>query len=147
MQEDNNNYLINKLKQSITKNNMKHSKQREYIFETLIDMEHHSTPEELYDEIKIKNKAIGISTIYRTLSYLEKENLIKSISFGALGKKYEAVNQKQHDHIICNSCGEIVEFIDESINSIKEKILKTHNFRATKHGIELYGTCEVCQTK
>jgi Fur family ferric uptake transcriptional regulator len=144
---ENNYYLIEKFREAIAKNNMKNSKQREYIFQTLIDMKYHCTPEELYDKIKITNKTIGVSTVYRTLSFLEKESLIKSISFGVMGKKYEVSTQDKHDHIICHSCGDIVEFVDTKINTLISDILKENDFTPVAHSLELYGICITCQNK
>ena len=46
-----------------------------------------------------------------------------------------------HDHLVCLSCGEVVEFHDEDIESKQEKIAKKHGFKLINHSMSLYGLC------
>ncbi len=107
----------------------------------------HLTAEEIYNLIKIKepDSNIGIATVYRALSFLEEVDLIASIAFGSEGKKYESNAKAHHDHLICTSCGKIVEFVDEEIEKRQEKIAKQNNFKVTSHSMQLYGVCSACQ--
>ena len=94
------------------------------------------------------NDIIGIATIYRTLNFLEEVKLISSISFGKDGKKYESNSKDQHhDHLICTSCGKIIEFFDETIEKRQEEIAIKNGFQITDHTMQIYGLCELCQTK
>ena len=87
---------------------------------------------------------IGIATVYRALSFLEEVNLIVSIAFGTEGKKYESNAKAHHDHLICTSCGKIIEFLDNEIEKRQDKIAKKNNFKILSHSMQLYGTCEDC---
>jgi Fur family ferric uptake transcriptional regulator len=88
---------------------------------------------------------IGIATVYRALSFLEEVDLITSITFGTDGKKYESNSKSHHDHLICTSCGKIIEFIDEEIEKRQDKIAKKNRFKILSHSMQLYGICENCQ--
>jgi len=141
--------LLDKLRVVLKENGLKYTKQRELILETFFENNSHYTPEDLYILIKQKhpNLNIGIATIYRTLSFLEKSKIVSSISFGADGKKYELVLQEHHDHLVCTECGKIIEFHNETIEAQQELIAKEFNFKMTDHIMQLVGICQECQEK
>jgi Fur family ferric uptake transcriptional regulator len=139
--------LLDKFKTLLKENSLKFTKQRELILKFLYENEGHFTPEDIYMRIKksYPDITIGIATIYRTLTLLENEGMASSLSFGAQGKKYELGLKKHHDHLICTSCGEIIEFFDETIEQQQEKIAANFNFKMTDHTMKIIGLCESCQ--
>jgi len=139
--------LLDKFKALLKENSLKFTKQRELILKFLYENNGHFTPEDIYMRIKKSYPQIniGIATIYRTLTLLENEGIASSLSFGAQGKKYELGLKKHHDHFICTSCGEIIEFFDETIERQQEKIAEKFNFKMTDHTMKIIGLCETCQ--
>jgi Fur family ferric uptake transcriptional regulator len=139
--------LLEKFKALLKSNGLKYTSQREAILKTLFDNPNHFTPENLYLLVKENYPDLntGITTVYRTLNLLEENNIATSISFGSLGKKFELGNKPHHDHLICEICGEIVEFENEQIEKLQHKIAKMHNFKLTNHLMQLYGVCKNCQ--
>ncbi|PSM52313.1 ferric uptake regulation protein [Campylobacter blaseri] len=140
--------LLYEFKRVLRENKLKYTKQREVILETLYHGTCHYTPEQLY--LKMKDKYpelnVGIATVYRTLNLLEESELATSISFGSQGKKFELANKPHHDHLICKSCGKIVEFTDNSIEKKQLSIAKENGFVLTGHLMQLYGLCKDCNT-
>ena len=139
--------LLEKFKTLLKTNALKFTKQRELILKFLYDNDEHYTPEDIYMLLKKENPNIniGIATVYRTLTLLEDSEIASSISFGAQGKKYELGLKKHHDHLICTSCGDIIEFFDETIEEQQEKIAAKFNFKMTDHTMKIVGLCEKCQ--
>jgi len=139
--------LLEKFKSLLKNNTLKFTKQRELILKFLYDNSDHYTPEDIYMLLKKEypNINIGIATVYRTLTLLEESGIASSISFGAQGKKYELGLKKHHDHLICTSCGEIIEFFDETIEAQQEKIAEKFNFKMTDHTMKIVGLCKNCQ--
>jgi len=142
----NNEKIIDQLKNIIKQKGMKYTEQREIILQILIELDDHHNAEEIHKIVQNKypEQNIGIATIYRTLNFLEEVQLISSISFGTDGKKYESNTNEHHDHLICTSCGKIVEFLDDTIEKQQEEIAKQNNFIITDHNMQLYGLCEKC---
>ena len=142
-----NNELINKLKEIIKQKGLKYTKQREIIFETLLNADTHLTAEELYGKVAkdYPNENIGIATVYRALAFLEESALISSISLNKDGKKFESNSKEHHDHLICTKCDKIIEFVDEKIEKKQEAVAKEHGFKLTDHTMYLYGICKDCQ--
>jgi Fur family ferric uptake transcriptional regulator len=140
--------LLEKFKILLKDNGLKYTKQREAILKTLYDHPDHFTPENLYLLVKENYPELntGITTVYRTLNLLEENDIATSISFGSAGKKFELGNKPHHDHLICEKCGEIVEFEDQKIEKLQEDIAKMHDFKLTDHLMQLYGICKKCQS-
>ena len=141
--------LLEEFKKIIKDNGLKYTKQREIWLKTLYNSSYHFTPESLNMHIKEKypDLNIGIATIYRTLNLLENARMVTSISFGSQGKKFELANKPHHDHIICKSCGKIVEFTDQEIENKQLEIAQKNGFTLTSHLMQLYGICEKCSKK
>jgi Fur family ferric uptake transcriptional regulator len=139
--------LLEKFKVILKSNSLKFTSQRESILRTLFENPDHFTPENLYLLVKERypKSNVGITTVYRTLNLLEENNIATSISFGTQGKKFEIGNKPHHDHLICEKCGEIVEFEDERIEALQAQIAKKYNFKLTDHLMQLYGICDKCQ--
>ena len=139
--------LLEQFKQLLKQNGLKFTRQRELILKFLYENEGHFTPEDIYMLIKKKHPdvTIGIATVYRTLTLLEKEGIASSISFGVQGKKYELGEKEHHDHLICTKCGKIIEFFDDVIEQRQEAIAKKYNFQMLDHTMKIVGLCEACQ--
>lgn len=139
--------LLEEFQTILKENTLKFTKQRELVLKFLYENEGHFTPEDIYNLLKQKypDINIGIATVYRTLSLLETSHIASSISFGVQGKKYELGLKKHHDHLICSKCGKIIEFYDETIETIQEEIAKKFNFKMTDHTMKIIGLCENCQ--
>ncbi len=141
--------LLTNFKELLKRNSLKFTIQREVILETLYNSNEHLTPESLHALIKKKFPELktGIATIYRTLSLLEDSDMVTSLSFGASGKKYELGAKKHHDHMICTTCGDITEFVDEQIEKRQRSIANDLGFEMSDHSMQIYGICKKCQTK
>lgn len=146
LNENTNEEIIDELKKIVKQKGLKYTEQREVVLSILLHASEHLTAEEVYNEIKkvFPSSNIGIATVYRALSFLEEVDLITSITFGTDGKKYESNSKSHHDHLICTSCGKIIEFIDEEIEKRQDKIAKKNKFKIVSHSMQLYGTCENC---
>ena len=139
--------IINRLKKIIKQKGLKYTKQREVIFETILNCEKHLDAEDIYSVIltKYPSEKIGIATIYRALVFLEDANLISSISVGKDAKKFETSFKEHHDHLICVNCNKIIEFINNTIEKEQEKTAIENGFKLLNHTMYLYGICKDCQ--
>ena len=139
--------ILERLRASIKKNGLKNSKQREEVIAVLYKNGTHLSPEEIANEIRIKDKNTSISSIYRILNFLEKENFITTLETDKNGKRYEIAAKEHHDHIICLECGCIEEFVDSHIENQQIKIAKDHGAKLISHDMRLFVVCKKCQEK
>ena len=139
--------ILDRLHLSIKKNNLKNSKQREYILKAIYEDGGHLSPEDIFVSIKKTCKNSSISSIYRILSFLEKEGFVKSLEIDKSGKRYEIASGLHHDHIICVECGNIEEFCNEEIEKLQVEVTQSYKAKLVGHDMLLYVVCESCLAK
>lgn len=103
----------------------------------------HFDAEALFIHMKNQNYRVSRATVYNTLDLLVNCDLIKKHQFGKNLAQYEkSYGFKQHDHLICNDCGKVVEFCDPRIQQIKNMMGEVLKFKVTHHALNLYGNCD-----
>lgn len=87
------------------------------------------------------------ATVYNTLDLLVECGLVQRQQFGKSQYYYErAYAYQQHDHIICNECGHVLEFCDPRIGEIQDLIGKIHGMEIESHSLHFYGRCRDIET-
>mgnify|MGYP001353533707 FL=1 len=121
------------------------TKQRLKIWDELSSTDKHRDIETILKDLKKNKINVSRATLYRTVDVFVKHNLLKKITLDS-GKFLYEHNKKtitpQHDHIVCEDCGEIFEFYDNNISSIENKIADGLNLNLTKRVHQLSGTCK-----
>ncbi len=132
------------LKQHLTKHNLKLTRQREHILNAFLKMEH-VTAEQMYHLLAKKDPHIGLATIYRTLKLFCETEIAQERHFGTQTQFDNVAHKGHHDHLICTSCGKIVEFQNCQIEKLQEEVAIQNGFTIQTHKLELYGLCSNCQ--
>lgn len=126
---------------------LKFTRTRYLIFkEIFIDKSVHPNAYEIYRKLMGKGKRVSLATIYRTLNLLVKSGLVSEIDFGEKHSHYEPeISKDAHGHLVCLSCGKVIEFSHENIQKIINKIGKERGFKTDKFSIQVFGYCKDCQ--
>jgi Fur family ferric uptake transcriptional regulator len=101
----------------------------------------HLTAEAIYRELLDSGEEIGLATVYRVLTQFEAAGLVSRLHFEGNQAVFELERGGHHDHIICNQCGRVEEFFDETIEQRQRVIAREHGFRIKDHALVLYGDC------
>jgi Fur family ferric uptake transcriptional regulator len=99
---------------------------------------------------KMKEKAVKISraTVYRTLELLVKSGMVRRVHLGEDHYHYEHVRgDSHHDHLICTTCGAVIEFHDEELERRQREICDRKKFTPTFHNLQILGVCDACRKK
>jgi Fur family ferric uptake transcriptional regulator len=140
--------LYTRLDAYMNKKGLRSTGQRRTIADTFFSGPRHITIEELLAEVRARDPRIGYATVYRTLKLFTECGIAAERNFGDGPARYELSdesNDHHHDHLICLACRKIIEFHDEKIEVLQEKIASRLGFRIDSHKHEIYGTCEPCQ--
>ncbi len=126
---------------------LKSTRQREIIAKEFLNHKGHLSAEALLTQARSIDKRISLATVYRTLKLLEESGLARSHRFADETTIFEPKLEKSehHDHLICLKCGLIVEFVDNQIEKLQEKVAQKHGFLSEWHRLELYGYCRNCR--
>ncbi len=138
--------IIARLQKVVVAKQLKTSKQREHILELIYNSKTHLSPEEITNGLKNDNKDSSLSSVYRILQFLETYGFLTSIETKG-GKRYEIASKEHHYHIICLSCGEIMEFIDDDIRQKQFDIAKTLKCEPISDNLRLFVLCKKCLGK
>jgi Fur family ferric uptake transcriptional regulator len=119
--------------------------QRELIVEQFFKTRDHVSIEELLARVRRRQPKVGYATVYRTLKLLVEGGLAVERQFGDGQARFEVVGD-HHDHLICTKCGLILEFEDDEIEALQEKVAqRLGGFTVLRHRHELYGLCPKAQ--
>ena len=101
----------------------------------------HLSAEDVYKEALSKDGDLGLATVFRVLTQLSEVGLLAATNFETGKTTFELNEGGHHDHLVCLSCGSVIEFNDEEIENRQELIAKQHGFRLINHSMALYGVC------
>jgi Fur family ferric uptake transcriptional regulator len=124
------------------------SKVRDLVVDTFLGAHEHMGLEALLEKVRARNPGVGMATVYRTMKLLEEAGLVHARDFGSGPTLYEvALGRKHHDHLVCELCGTIVEFVSEPIEELQERVAQSHGFELRRHRHELFGVCPDCRRR
>ena len=133
--------LKEKWKDYLQENSLNTTQQREAIVEEFLSCKGHMSTDDLLENVRGENKKIGYATVYRTLKLLVEAGLAHARDFGDGQTRYE-VTSDHHDHLICSKCGLVLEFEDDEIEALQDKVAqRLGGFKIVQHRLELFGLC------
>jgi Fur family ferric uptake transcriptional regulator len=120
------------------------TRERLDILDEVLRQKTHFSIEDIIRKKSEGKQPVSRATIYRTMNTFEQAGLIKSIRTIRDEKIYEVVKE-HHDHMICESCGKIIEFHDPELEALQDHICLTHQFTPTQHTMKIFGVCADCK--
>ena len=113
--------------------------QRRVIAKVLSDADDHPDAEELYGRAAAVDPKISLATVYRTVRLFADAGIIETHDFRDGRARYETADDDHHDHLIDVVSGEVIEFVDDEIEALQEKIAAKLGYKLVDHRLELYG--------
>ncbi len=115
------------------------TEQRRTIATVLEAADDHPDVEELYARASAVDPNISLATVYRTVKLFEEADILEKLDFRDGRARYEDADRDHHDHLIDMNSGEVIEFVDEEIEALQEKIAEKLGYTLKGHRMELYG--------
>ncbi len=134
--------LLTQFHEYLDKKQLRSTRQRDIVAKTFFGLSGHVNVDELLAHARTRSPKLGYATVYRTLKLLTECGLAAERRFGNESRVYEvAGDTAHHDHLICVECGHVLEFENEEIERLQDKVARSFGFTLVRHKLELYGMC------
>ncbi|MGI8334344.1 Fur family transcriptional regulator [Actinomadura scrupuli] len=121
------------------------TRQRRLVLTLMADRVRPVTAQELHREIE--ESAIGLTTVYRTLTALADAGLLHVFDSGG-ELAYRMCRPGRHHHLVCRVCSSVTEGpTTGDLQSCLAAVGAEHGFVVEGHRIEVYGVCRDCQDR
>lgn len=114
--------------------------QRMQILQAFISLKGHPTIEDIHQEIPY----MSVTTIYKNVNLFVNMQILNELPYGNGLSRYEFF-KPHHYHVICELCGEIVDFEFPKLIEVEDLAARLSKFKIHNHEMEIYGVCPTCQ--
>jgi Fur family peroxide stress response transcriptional regulator len=121
--------------------------QRRLLLELLREADGHIDAKDLYRRASARDESISPATVYRSLNLFKELGLIEERRLGKVRCYYEIKQSVEHQHLVCQGCGKVMEFETPLVQELVDTIQKEHGFKVTKTELYLEGYCPHCEEK
>ncbi len=139
---------IHRFQQFLAGQGLKLTNERAALVREIFSIHYHFEADELLFKMKEKKLKISRATIYRTLELLVKSGMVRRVHLGEDHYHYEYISaNSHHDHLICTTCGSVIEFHDPILEERQREICERKKFTPTFHNLQILGVCDSCRRK
>lgn len=120
----------------------RNSRQRQLIFDTVMEHCDHPTADDIYLEVRAKDEKISRGTVYRNLGLLSEDGQITNVKVPA-ADRYDS-RADRHYHLLCKGCGRV---FDAPLNYHEEYdvlVAQDSGFQISRHRMIFEGLCPDC---
>jgi Fur family transcriptional regulator, ferric uptake regulator len=130
---------MDRLEKICSQKGMRMTEQRRVIARVLSVAADHPDVEEIHRRAAEIDANISIATVYRTMRLFEESGVVERHDFQDGRARYEEATEDHHDHLIDLRSGEVIEFVNEEIEKLQQRIAEEHGYKLVDHRLELYG--------
>ena len=131
--------MTEKIEKKCLSKGVKLTEQRKIIARVMSNSQDHPDVDELYNRVSKIDSKISIATVYRTVKLFEEAGIVAKHDFKGGKARYEEISESHHDHLIDIKTGEIIEFVNDEIESLQKKVADKYGYDLVDHKLELYG--------
>jgi len=135
-----------RLRDYLRSRNLRMTPERRWVLQGVLSRDGHFDAEELLQFLHRRHMPVSRATLYRTLEHLTASGLVKRHRFGQGHALFEHIyGRHHHDHLVCDRCSTVIEFVNEDIEQLQDQVCSEHDFLSTNHVMQIFGICKRCQ--
>ena len=119
--------------------------QRRLILDILAEAQGHLDAHDIYERGRRKDARLSLSTVYRTLAVLKETGVVRELYLDQDHHHYELDDKDEHSHLVCLSCGRVVEVDSTPFAEAALRVGESHGFEIASAQVELAGYCARCR--
>ncbi len=125
--------------------NLRPTRERSLLLREIMRTKGHFDADTIFASLTRRGLKVSRATIYNNLDLLVQCGLISRTRFGENHSRYEqAFGRPRHDHLICLSCGNIIEFVNEKVDQLERDICREMEFSPENSTLQIFGRCARC---
>ena len=118
---------------------LRYTVQRQAVWDEIRKSDEHRDAEDIYLKLKSNDIRVSRATVYRTMDVLVKNKLVRKMDVGEGRSLFEPrLDNRHHDHMICMDTGDIIEFYDDELENLQEKIAAKYGYKVIRHVHQLF---------
>ncbi|MFC2023593.1 Fur family transcriptional regulator [Chloroflexota bacterium] len=121
------------------------TRQRKLILDILERSDGHLDAYQIYHRARNMESRLSLSTVYRTLAVLKETGLVRELHLDDEHHHYELDRQDEHSHLVCATCGRVVEVESRRFAKAAQAVGQDHDFLIANTHVELTGYCVLCR--
>lgn len=120
------------------------TRQRTVVRELVAEFDSFKSAQELHHVLRDRGETIGLSTVYRNLQALVDQHEVDTVRNEHGEILYRRCSPQHHHHLVCRSCGRVVEVTGPAVERWAVKAAEEHGFTDVAHTVEIFGDCRAC---
>ena len=122
--------------------------QRQVLYEVMLGMDGHPSPEEVYVAVRQKIPAISLATVYKNIHLFVESGVLREVSMHHGSQRVE-MNEREHHHLVCSQCKAIEDFeggdCEGGTIEVPVRGRLVGGFLVERCSVDLIGVCAKCQ--
>jgi Fur family transcriptional regulator, ferric uptake regulator len=119
------------------------TRSQERILQLLKQFDRGISAQDIYVELRSRDRGVGLATIYRALESLKLEGIIQGRTLPTGESLYSCVQADRH-HLTCLHCGRSIAIDECPVEQLESRLESQHQFKVYYHTLEFFGVCAAC---
>jgi Fur family ferric uptake transcriptional regulator len=121
----------------------RNTQERYLVLDGVLECAEHFSADELYLALRTNNIQVSRATVYSTLDLLTRCHILVKHRFQGDSARFELADKMpNHDHLICTDCGYILEFQEDTLSEIQNRVAAENGFKSVKHSLQIFAVCQ-----
>jgi Fe2+ or Zn2+ uptake regulation protein len=121
------------------------TQQRAVVLQALCELDGHASVERVHERVTCYRPDVDLSTVYRTLERLRGLRIVSQTDLGRGHAEYEIVTEQPHHHLVCLTCGRVIDLDHAYLAPAAEAIRQDFDFEPILSHSAILGLCRVCR--
>jgi Fur family transcriptional regulator, ferric uptake regulator len=123
---------------------MKRTRSQERILSLLKSLNRPISAQDLYIELRSREQAMGLATVYRALDALKLQGVVQVRTLASGESLYSSAQDDRH-HLTCLQCGDSIAIEECPVHELETQLHQSYQFKIYYHMLEFFGLCTQCQ--
>ncbi len=131
--------LCSVFRRYVRSQNLKYTPERADVLNAIIECDDVFEVDQLLMEMRRRGHRVSKATIYRTVKLLQDAGIITQALFDSKQAHYQLIYGKAaRDYIVCMKTGKYIEFSDDELVALRNRICEEHGWDPVGHRFQIY---------